>query len=149
MRTIAKVLALSIAAAALAGPVSAASMHGSAVGGAILPPAGGGSVGGSAAVGGNAGSRGFTGGSNASRGSTFAQQRRTGPISGQTAGATDWRRHHCRHGYYPGSIYGYDDGIYGGATYDDPNFNQCSVYRKIYNARGQFIGWRQVDVCAG
>ena len=157
MRTIAKVMALSIAAAALAAPAWAAPMGGGGMGGggmgggggAILPQGGGGSAGGHMAVGGHAAvGGGFVGRSNTAPGSTFAQQRQGGFASGQTAGGNDWRRHR-HHGYYPGAVYGYDYGYYGGDVYGEPDVNQCWVYRKMYNARGQFIGWRHVDVCAG
>jgi hypothetical protein len=148
MRTIAKVMALSIAAAALAAPAWAAAEWAAAAQScrkaaavrsadtwrlAIHPAVGGG----------------LAGRSDATPGSTFAQQRQGGFASGQTAGGNDWWRHHRHHGYYPGAVYGYDYGYYGGDVYGEPDVNQCWVYHKMYNARGQFIGWRHVDVCAG
>ena len=62
-----------------------------------------------------------------------------------SGGHDDWRPHHA---YRPGAVYGfgYD---YGDGYYNSPDVNQCFVYRKAYNARGVFVGWRRVNVCAG
>jgi hypothetical protein len=56
-------------------------------------------------------------------------------------GNDNWRH---RQRYWPGAVYGfgYDD-------YNEPDVNQCVVCRKPYNARGVFVGWRQVNLCAG
>ena len=103
-------------------------------GGAILPPVGGG----------------FSGRA------TVGHIAAVPPASGQTSGISsgrmsghddwDWRRHH-HHGVFPGPVIG--SGYDYGDVYNQPDVNQCWVYRKIYNARGQFVGWRHVDICAG
>ena len=157
MRTLAKILALSIGAMALVAPAFAAPMGGGGGGGAILPQGGvGGHAGGSFSAGGSV-SGGFAarpGGAPAhftnrsvmSAGSTFSGQ--TG-VTGQRFGeGDDWRRHHHRH-FFPGAVYGFGYGFSGGDYYDEPDVNQCWVYRRIYNARGMFIGWRHVDICTG
>jgi len=159
MRTLAKILALSIGAMALVAPASAAPMGGGGGGGgggAILPQGGvGGHAGGSFSAGGGVsgglaarpgGTPGhFTARSGMGAGSTFSGQ--TG-VTGQRFGeGDDWRRRH-RHSF-PGAVYGLGNGLYGGDYYDEPDVNQCWVYRRIYNARGMFIGWRHVDICTG
>lgn len=63
-------------------------------------------------------------------------------------GGNDWRR---RRHYWPHAVYGFGYN-YGGDGYDDYNelgVDQCVVSRKVYNARGLFVGWRKVNLCAG
>ncbi len=163
MRTILKALMFSLAAAALAAPASAASMSGGSGGkvGAVSPAmnAGGGAAppiwvpsgGAGDNIGGAIGgphTSSTGGGVTAPQGGprvNFKQPGQSGKwIAGQSGGQYDWRRHH-RH--LPGPVYGYSYFNNGYST--EPDVNQCWVYKKVYNSRGQFIGWRHVDVCAG
>jgi len=145
MRTIAKVLVLSLATA-LAAPAYAAPAGGGmggGGGGAILSSGGGGGArGGGGAVGGGGG---FAARAQTGSRSGFSPQGQTSGFA--NGGQGDWRHHH---GYWPGAAYGYGYGYdYGDDYYDEPDVNQCLVYRKVYNARGLFVGWRQVNVCSG
>jgi hypothetical protein len=171
MRASVKTLILSLTAAALAAPVSAASMGGGSGGksgagspamnsgsGGVPsiwvpdsgPQGGGGFVGGGESVGGHVTGggphTGLTGGAlTAPQGAprvTFGQPGKW--VAGQSGGQDDWRRHHH---HRPGPVYGYS--YFNNGYSPGPDFNQCWVYKKIYNSRGQFIGWRHVDICTG
>ena len=167
MRTLAKILALSIFAGFAASAYAAPMGGGGGMGGdgTILPRggAGGGSFGGHASghVGGSfsggasgglaarpGGATGnfatrsqlATGSTNSGTGATF-----NGRTSNGFGGGDDWRRRHHHRGFFPGPVFGFG---YGDNDYE-PDVNQCWVLRRVYNARGLFVGWRHVDICAG
>jgi hypothetical protein len=148
MRTMMKVLIVSLATAALVAPAAAAGMGGGGGGGGAMGNGGGGGVilpqgGGGAPTGG-----GFAPHSAPGPKANFAQQSNTGGLTGgRSAGGDVWRHHHP----WPGGQivtggYAYDGGDY---DYDETDVNHCMVYRKAYNSRHQFIGWTRVDDCAG
>lgn len=149
MRTIARALVLSLAAAFAASASCAAPMGGGGArggGGVILPGGGGGASGGGAPNGATGGKSSFAAPRQGSARSGVAQSGQTGFADrGGLADGAHWRHHH---GYWPGAVYGYGYN-YGGDYENEPDINQCLVYRKIYNARGLFVGWRQVNVCTG
>jgi hypothetical protein len=152
MHTLAKIFALSLAAATLVAPAFAGPMGGGGGGwgggggGAILP-GGGGGVG--PGPGGHV-SGGFAPRSQAAPTGSFAQQRLSGGwVGGKPSGGDLWRRHHPWPGgpiFVPsGAYYSYGDDY----DYDDTDVSRCWVYRKAYNSRHQFVGWTHVNVCAG
>jgi hypothetical protein len=150
MRAIVKVLILSLIAAAFAAPASAASMRGGG-GGAGAPLWVPGAVGGPGGPGGAVGgpqTSSTGGGLTAPQGGprvNFTQPGQPGKwVAGQSGGQDDWRRYHH---HRPGPVYGYS--YFTNGYSPGPDINQCWVYKKIYNSRGQFIGWRHVDICTG
>ena len=92
-----------------------------------------------------AGAGGFAAGAQ----SVAARQLRSDGTAGSTAAspatAMSWRRHHHHRGFFPGPVFGFGYNDYD----DEPDVNQCWVLRRVYNARGLFVGWRHVDICAG
>ena len=164
MRILAKILALSVvagfAASAYAAPMGGGGMGGGGMGGGrmgggagggvILPEGGagggmrsGGGFSGQAPTGGSA-RGGFAGSTQSAPRTSSAQPGQMGSrFNGSVAGnGDDWRRHHHHRGFFPGPVFGF------GYDYT-PDVNQCWVLRRVYNARGAFIGWRHVDVCSG
>jgi hypothetical protein len=152
MRTLAKILAFSVAAAFAAPALAAPMGGGGGGGGGSIWPQGG--AGGGMKGGGFAHAPAGVAARPRAGGSTFARSSGSpGIVAGQTTGSRefggggdDWRRrhHHHHHGFFPGPVFGF------GYDYDnEPDINQCWVPRRVYNARGVFIGWRRVDICAG
>jgi hypothetical protein len=152
MRTMVKVLIVSLGTAAMVAPAAAAGMgggggaggaggamgNGGGGGGMILPQGGGGAPAGG----------GFAAHSAPGPRANFAQQGNTGGLTGsRTAGSNVWRHHRpWRGGPIVTGGYAYDGGDY---DYDETDVNHCMVYRKAYNSRHQFVGWTRVDDCAG
>lgn len=153
MRNLAKVLVLSLAAAAFAAPAYAASMGGGwggGGGGAVFPQGGGPPEGGAGAgpgPGGHVSGGGLAPHSQAAPSGSFIQQGKPGRwVSGRPIGDS-WRRHHP----WPGGPVFVPNGGYfaygGDYYYDETDVNHCWVYRKAYDRAGHFLGFVRVDLC--